>query len=348
MQCTSMIDSNSLDQAVVFGVPVHRSFEGGTLVRNHAGLHLFTTDTSHGLNTSLVYYHALPGKEFNYVRQLACCSSANADGRDQRASLWAPMPSWDARSNVWRLFYVQYKSAPSNASGWYWNYHGQIVAAVSTVAGFGAGIGGPYDDEQVVLTPGSDSQSWEGLQGTDSLSPPYLLPDNKTWAAFYGSAQTEHATARPHNMSWYNGLVTTSRLGDPFVRRTPSSLVNFNQGFSENPIVSYLASRKAYIAVFDALDAEANGFGVSWSSDGMNWDTPAALVAVPGGARTPLAALPEDDGKTLSVFYTAYVNVPVPGSPGKTAVKERVFHGTFTLETPELLFVGGAETAYSR
>lgn len=145
------------------------------------------------------------------------------------------------------------------------------------MAGFGAGIGGPYDDERVVLNPGSDSQSWEGLQGTDSLSPLYLPPDNKTWVAFYGSAQMEHATVRPHNMSWYNGLVTASRLGDPFVRRTPSSLVNFNQGFSENLIVSYLASCKAYIAVFDALDAEANGVGVSWSSDGLNWDTPSSI-----------------------------------------------------------------------
>lgn len=58
---------------------------------------------------------------------------------------------------------------------------------------------------------GVDSQSWEGLQGTDSISPPYLLKDNKTWAAFYGSAQTQNAAKMPHNMSWYNGIVTTTK-----------------------------------------------------------------------------------------------------------------------------------------
>lgn len=138
------------------------SFEGGTLLRTDTGLHLFTTDTSRGLNTSLVYYHAPPGKNFTYVRELACCSSATTDGSDQRASLWAPMPSWDVAGDVWRLFYVEYRSAlPSNptawytnSSGWFWNYDGQIVSAVSTVAG-STGIGGPYKDAGVVLAPGA-------------------------------------------------------------------------------------------------------------------------------------------------------------------------------------------------
>lgn len=308
------------------------SFEGGTLIRTETGLHLFTTDTSRGLNTSLVYYHASSlEQEFTFVRQVACCSSARADGTDQRASLWAPMPCYDASIKTWRLFYVEYKSAPSNASGWFWNFHGQIVSAVSTADG-PEGIGGPYKDVGIVLRPDSASQSWEGLQGTDSISPPYLLRDNLTWAAFYGSAQTQHAATRPHNLSWYTGLVTTSVLGDPFLRKTPSSLVDFNHGFSENPIVTYLPVKSSYIAVFDDLNAEAQGFGVSWSRDGLHWDTPAALVLVPGGARTPLAALPEPDGKTLSVFYTAYVRVQAaPGQPERYVLKERVIHGTFTM-----------------
>jgi hypothetical protein len=243
------------------------------------------------------------------------------------------MPSWDSNQQRYRLFYVEYKAGPSNASGWYWNYHGQIVSAISTVAGQ-AGIGGPYKDLGVVLQPDVESQSWEGLQGTDSISPPYLLPDNKTWAAFYGSAQTQHAGTTPHNLSWYNGLVTTSQLGGEFVRQRPSSLVDFNGGFSENPIVTYLPAKGLYIAVFDALDAEWEGFGVSWSIDGLSWDTPAAIVRVPGGARTPLAAMlePGGSGSTMSVFYTAYTKVPVPGSPGNTSVKERVFHGIFNMQ----------------
>ena len=58
------------------------SFEGGTVLRDDAGLHLFTTDTSRGLNTSLVYYRARPRSErFAFIRQLVCCSTGRADGR---------------------------------------------------------------------------------------------------------------------------------------------------------------------------------------------------------------------------------------------------------------------------
>jgi hypothetical protein len=72
---------------------------------------------------------------------------------------------------------------------WYGNFNGQIAHAVSTVVG-ADGIGGPYEDRGVVLQPGPASQPWEGLQGTDSISPPFALPDG-TIAAFYGSAHTE-------------------------------------------------------------------------------------------------------------------------------------------------------------
>ena len=168
------------------------------LCRTESGLHLFTTDTAMGIvNTSLVYYHSpdVPNGTFTFVRQVACCSEGPMTGH--RASLWAPMPVYDEPAEIWRLFYVQYSSSipASNSSGWFYNYDGQIASAVSATKGRG-GIGGPYTmpgagEPAVVLKPGADSQSWEGLQGTDSISPPYLLPDNKTWAAFYGSAQTE-------------------------------------------------------------------------------------------------------------------------------------------------------------
>ena len=59
-----------------------------------------------------------------------------------------------------------------------------------------------YTDIGVVLQPGPASQAWEGLQGTDSISPPFLLPDNTTWAAFYGSAQTQKAGRSPHALGW--------------------------------------------------------------------------------------------------------------------------------------------------
>lgn len=217
------------------------------------------------------------------------------------------MPVYDDEAGLWHLFYVQYRSAQSNASGWFSNFGGEIAHARSSVSGPG-GVGGPYVDIGVVLQPDNDSQPWEGLQGTDSISPPYKL-SNGGWSAFYGSAHTEVPSTYdppfPHG-KWWNGIVTASALGDSFVRKQPSSLVNFNSGYSENPIVTWLPSpHNKYIAVFDDLRGQSTGFGFSWSADGVNWQTPSALVGVPTGARTPLGSMLEKDG-TLTVYYTAY------------------------------------------
>ena len=131
--------------------------------------------------------------------------------------------------------------------------------AVSTVAGI-QGIGGPYRDVGVVLRPDADSQPWEGVQGTDSISPPFLLPDNKTFAAFYGSAGI---------WGQRNGLVTASQLGGQFTRWLPSAMVDFrtspqnhsnqkvpsnvSDARSENPVVTFLDRLGLYVAVFDTL-----------------------------------------------------------------------------------------------
>jgi hypothetical protein len=232
------------------------AFEGGTLLRTTTGLHLFTTDVSHGIvNTSLVYYHAVnTTTNFTFVREVSCCSGGAAGG--PKGSLWAPMPAWDGVGHHWHLFYVQYRSfGPGHTQDPNWG--GEIMHAVSSVAG-SQGIGGPYHDVAVVLKPDASSQPWEGLQGADSISPPFLLPDNRTFAAFYGSAGS---------LGQRNGLVTTSELGGQFTRRLPSALVDFDtaprnhsgprsnvsDARSENPVVTYLPDRGLYVAVFDTL-----------------------------------------------------------------------------------------------
>ena len=151
-----------------------------------------------------------------------------------------------------------------------------------------------------------------------------MLPDNVTWAAFYGSAQTELVPRPAGKGIWWNGLVTTRKLGTPFKRRQPSSLVDFNGGGSENPVVTFLPKANLYLAVFDDLFGEAKGFGISFSANGLDWSTPASVVAVPGGARTPMATIVEPDGG-LSIYYTSWVTGP------SGARKEQIFHGRFRL-----------------
>ena len=53
--------------------------------------------------------------------------------------------------------------------------------------------------------------------------------------------------------------------------------------------------------------------------------TPAAVVAVPGGARTPMASMMEADG-TLTVYYTSWIKGP------SGALLERVFRGSFHVD----------------
>jgi len=293
------------------------AFEGGTLLRTASGLHLFTTDITQGIvNTTLVYYHAIDSNSnFSFGRTLG--TSTGLPG-SPKGSLWAPMPAWDEGSNRWQLYYVMYYAfGPAHPQDPNWG--GQIMRAVSSQAG-ADGIGGPYVDAGVVLQPDNSSQPWEGLTGTDSISPPFLLPDNSTWAAFYGSAGS---------MGQKNGLVTAPSLQGPFERVRPSSLVDFNNGTTENPVVTYLAPQRLYVAVFDSLkhdpqgkSQQFRGFGIAWSKDGLHWSE-AAVVDVGGfGGRTPLRLLDEGNG-IVSVYYTI--------CPCGKPIPERVWRATFHL-----------------
>ena len=73
------------------------------------------------------------------------------------------MPSFDDKEQLWHLFYVGYKSAPNNASGWFSNFDGRIYHAVSAVVGE-EGIAGPYRDVGAVLEPGALSQAFSLLE----------------------------------------------------------------------------------------------------------------------------------------------------------------------------------------
>jgi hypothetical protein len=69
----------------------------------------------------------------------------------------------------------------------FYNFSGVILRVISKAPGIG-GIGGAYKDAGIILKPGPDSQSWEGIQGTDSFFP-YKVKDK--WYAFYGSCHCE-------------------------------------------------------------------------------------------------------------------------------------------------------------
>eukprot|EP00039_Didymoeca_costata_P033049 m.40504 g.40504 ORF g.40504 m.40504 type:complete len:106 (+) comp9668_c0_seq1:188-505(+) len=66
------------------------AIEGGVVLKLEDSYGLFTTDITKGIvNTRLVWFKAdNKSGPFVYQGELACCSSGNTSGFDNRASLW--------------------------------------------------------------------------------------------------------------------------------------------------------------------------------------------------------------------------------------------------------------------
>ena len=306
-------------------------FEGGSVVKLGKTYHLFTSEMvgdPFWVKMRLGYWTSSDRLHWKRVDTLSE-SSGEFEGKDPRASLWAPMPVFDHIAGRWNLFYVAYRSAPNTPTQWLNNYAGTIWRAVSRARGV-HGIGGPYDDVGVILQPGAESQPWEGLQGTDSFFP-YRV--GKVWYGFYGSANTEKMPIQ----AWRVGLVSAPELAGPWRRLLEGNPLPIEKVFIENPIVTKLEDG-AYVAVYDSNVLFAIGY--TCSRDGRHWETGRALVVQPQGkghwaddVRTPLGLIPEG-GNTFTIFYTGYQNIQSkfpdttnPGTSGMGLVTVRLVRG---------------------
>jgi len=306
-------------------------FEGGSIVKLGERYHLFTSEMvgdPFWVKMKLGYWTSSDRLHWKRVATLFE-SSGEFEGKDPRASLWAPMPVYDENEGRWNLFYVAYRAAPNTETKWLNNHAGTIWRAVSRVKGL-RGIGGPYDDVGIILQPGPESQPWEGLQGTDSFFP-YLV--GKAWYGFYGSANTEKLPIR----AWRVGLASAPALAGPWKRLPLGNPLPIEKVFIENPIVTKL-DEGAYVAVYDSN--VPNAIGYTCSRDGLHWEPGRALVVQPKGkgywaddVRTPLGLIPEG-GNTFTLFYTGYENVKSvfpdtanPGTSGLGLVTVRLVRG---------------------
>ena len=283
-------------------------FEGGRVVKLKGTYHLFTSEMigdPHWVKMRLAHWVSKDRLLWKRIGTLAE-SSGDFTGRDPRAALWSPLPVYDPKDSRWNLFYVAYQAAPDTARQWLTNHEGRIWRAVSKTPGVD-GIGGPYTDVGVILQRGKDSDSWEGLQGTDSFFP-YRVGDG--WYAFYGSAHTEKL---PISL-WQVGLAKAPDLAGPWARCTELNPLKVESRFVENPIVTQLGDG-TYVAVYDT--DQPNAIGYTFSMDGIHWSSGQHLVVQQGNdvwateVRTPLGLIAE--GKdSFTLFYTA--NEKVPGT----------------------------------
>lgn len=305
-------------------------FEGGRVLKVNDTYHLFTSEMigdPHWVKMRLAHWVSQDRLHWKRLATLAE-SSGDFTGKDPRAALWSPLPVYNTAENRWNLFYVAYQSAPDTSQHWLTNHEGRIWRAVSETSG-PEGIGGPYTDVGVILQRGQNSDSWEGLQGTDSFFP-YQVGGQ--WYALYGSAHTEKI---PISL-WQVGLAKAPALAGPWVRCTERNPLTVEKRFIENPIVTKLED-ETYVAVYDT--DEPNAIGYTFSSDGIHWSPGQHLFVQQGKeiwaseVRTPLGLIPE--GKdSFSLFYTANEKISgmqpdgngintTPGSMGLVEVQLR-------------------------
>jgi len=299
-------------------------FEGGTVVKVGDTYHMTPTEVvgdPQAVKTRMAHWTSKDRIHWTRVSTLYESSGAH-DGTDPRASLWAPMPVYDAAGERWNLFYVAYNSLPDTPTVWWGNFDGQIWRAVSQVKGR-AGIGGPYKDVGVILKPDAESEPWEGLQGTDSIYP-YRVGDG--WYGFYGSANTEKLPIE----HWRVGLAKANSLAGPWKRVPELNPVQLETIFAENPIVTRAADG-TYLAVYARSTVPTadnpTTLGYSVSRDGIHWSKgvgvdlqPTANVRWASRINTPLGLIAEGND-TFTLFYTGFVDKPFYENVGLVTLK---------------------------
>ena len=285
---------------------IRYGFEGGRVVKVKGTYHLFTSEMAGDpiwVRMRLGHWTSRDRLAWERASTVAE-SSGEFEGKDPRAALWSPLPVWDAASDRWSLFYVAYRSKPSDGTRFLLNHAGEIWRAVSRTPGED-GIRGPFDDVGVVMRPGPDSLAWEGLQGTDSFFP---WPVAGKWRALYGSARTE---TKPIG-HWLVGPAEADTLAGPWRRVPADNPAPLEKRFIENPIVTE-APGGGFLVVYDSEGADAIGWG--YSADGVRWGAGERLRVQPRAGewakdvRTPLGLVPEGDDR-FSLFYTGFEQTP--------------------------------------
>jgi hypothetical protein len=284
-------------------------FEGGRVVLLDGTYHLFISEMNADpkwTKTRLAHWTSHDG--FSFTRESTLFeSSGDFTGADPRAALFLPIPVFDDKLNRWTLFYSAFRSAPNKKDRWLINHDGRIVRALSQSPGRN-GIAGPYQDIDIAIQPDSNSDSWEGLQGTDSFFPFKIGYGN--WLSFYGSAKTEKIPTT----FWADGLASASSLAGPWTRLSKINPILHPR--AENPHVLRLKNN-LYVAIYDAVfetPPDCMKIPYMFSSDGFHW-TQTKYIQLSSGennwikqVRTPLSIISLAHDEFLVYFTAAQPN----------------------------------------
>jgi hypothetical protein len=282
-------------------------FEGGCAFRHQGEYHLFTAEMHGEPFWAAMRSGHWKSADLETWERVGTIFESKGAGfeEDMKYSIWSPMPVFNESEDRWNLFYVCYQGDAD--CGGVRHMRGKIYRAESKTAGRG-GLGGPYEDADVLMRPDAESMAWEGQQGVASFYP-YRVGDR--WYSHYCS----------HNFDpisyWRCGLASAPALRGPWKRMPEHSPMDYEKKFVENPVISRIGPYHA--AVYDSAVIGENReympdtkyIGYSFSLDGIHW-APGKRLAIhtdseanwTADIRTPLGLIPMDNGE-YALLYTA-------------------------------------------
>ena len=321
-------DQPVIDEGMPGTEGIQGGFEGGTCVKVGDAYHMFPTERAGEIGVEAVYDRvktrighwestdAIHWKRVGTIFQASGTYALTEEDNpmnDRRAAIWSYNAVFNEKEDRWYGYYLTYtvdrNIAPNHSFGRIWCTKSQTKGI--------NGIGGPYDDGQLIMEPGLDSQPWEGRQGVASF---YPYPVKDGWLGFYSGAfpfQTWADYPKKSGTGWYVGLAKSKTMDGPWTRldTTINPIKSINPQFVENPIV-YQLKNGAYISVFDGGPDNApyhfvNMIGYSLSKDGIHWSEARYLPIHKkvnrwwSTMRTPLCLIPEGNN-VYTIVYAAY------------------------------------------
>ena len=189
-------DQPVIDEGMPGTEDIQGGFEGGTCVKVGNTYHMFPTERAgekgtgsyhdrvktrigHWESTDAIHWKRV-GTIFQASGNYAIAEEDNPMN-DRRAAIWSYNAVFNEKEDRWYGYYLTYtvdRNIRPNHS------FGRIWCTKSKTKGIN-GIGGPYDDGQLIMEPGLDSQPWEGRQGVASF---YPFPVKDGWLGFYSGA----------------------------------------------------------------------------------------------------------------------------------------------------------------
>lgn len=320
-------DKPVVDEGMPGTEGIQGGFEGGAIVKVGDTYHMFPTERAGAPGVEAYYDRvktrighwsskdAVNWKRVSTIYQASGTYAVTDDDNpknDRRGAIWSYMPIFSKEKNRWYGYYLTYtvhKEIEPNHS------FGRIWRTESKTPGMN-GISGPYDDGDLIIEPGLNTQLWEGRQGVASFFP-YPVGDH--YLGFYSGAYPylkKEDYPRKSGKGWFIGLAKADSLEGPWTRLDTAinPVTSIHPWFVENPIV-YKMPGGLYLTVFDGGPEGwghhlPNMMGYSLSKDGYHWSE-AHYLPIETKVRkwwdimrTPLCLIPEDDD-VYTIVYAA-------------------------------------------